>query len=288
MTKLLIVADIEDKCAATPRGLALAEEMDLQPEVVAFTYADIKRLRVDKPQADQIKKQLLAERKATVEARIARYVSDSTKVKCHVVWAEDIHKWICKRAEGDYAAVVKSRHSSASLAHIPTDWHLLRTCPAPVLLVGKKKAKKASPIVATVDLDATSRVKQRLNVDVVFEARHYAEIFDTELVVLCVVEVPALLADLDLVDARSWAQKREQELQSGMRELAEATGLPESAFVFKRGPTAKTIVSEASRLKAQLVVMGTVGRRGVSAQVIGNTAEQVLQLLKIDTLTIKP
>jgi universal stress protein E len=51
---------------------------------------------------------------------------------------------------------------------------------------------------------------------------------------------------------------------------------------------AKTIVSEAAELKAQLVVMGTVGRRGVRAQVLGNTAEEALQLLKTDTLTLKP
>jgi universal stress protein E len=34
--------------------------------------------------------------------------------------------------------------------------------------------------------------------------------------------------------------------------------------------------------------MGTVGRRGVRAQVLGNTAEEALQLLKTDTLTLKP
>ena len=44
----------------------------------------------------------------------------------------------------------------------------------------------------------------------------------------------------------------------------------------------------AAELKAQLVVMGTVGRRGVRAQVLGNTAEEALQLLKTDTLTLKP
>jgi universal stress protein E len=51
---------------------------------------------------------------------------------------------------------------------------------------------------------------------------------------------------------------------------------------------AKTIVSEAADKKAQLVVMGTVGRRGVRAQVLGNTAEEVLGLLRADTLTLKP
>ena len=39
---------------------------------------------------------------------------------------------------------------------------------------------------------------------------------------------------------------------------------------------------------AQIVVMGTVGRKGVKARLIGNTAEKVLAHLKTDVLAIKP
>ena len=110
----------------------------------------------------------------------------------------------------------------------------------------------------------------------------------TDLAVLCVIDVPTLLADLDLVDPRSYAKARKEELQPALKKLAEQTGLPLSCFHLKRGPVAKTIVSEAADKKAQLVVMGTVGRRGVRAQVLGNTAEGVLNLLRTDTLTLKP
>ena len=288
MNKLLIIADIEDACAAIPRGLALAKEMDLEPEVVAFTWTNIRRLKVDTAASAAIKKQLIAERKSTVDARIAKYAGDENNVKRQVVWAEDIHEWIIKRATADYAAVVKSRHQSKSLGHTPTDWHLLRECPVPVLLVGKKKWKKSAPILASVDLDAVSTTKQKLNVDVILEARHYAEIFNTQLHVLCVIDVPAVLAELDIVDAKSYAKKRQLELEPQVLALAKKTGLPRAAFKMKRGPVAKTICSEANALKAQLLVMGTVGRKGLKAKIVGNTAESVLQLLNSDTLTIKP
>ena len=100
--------------------------------------------------------------------------------------------------------------------------------------------------------------------------------------------MPTLLVDLDLIDAKAYAKERIKELQPALTALAKKTGLPLSKFQLKRGPVAKTIVSEAAELKAQLVVMGTVGRRGVRAQVLGNTAEEALQLLKTDTLTLKP
>lgn len=288
MSKALIIADLEDNCAATPRGLHLAGEMDLQPEVVAFTYTDLKRLKVDAGTATKIKQQMLAERRATVESRIEAIAGINHGVKIHTVWAEDIHSWIIKRAAGDYDVVVKSRHRSESFGHVSTDWHLLRDCPAPVLLVGKKKWKRGAPIVATVDLEATSKAKQKLNVDVIREARHYAEILDTPLQILCVVDVPAMLAELDLIDPHTWAKQRVEELKPVMEKLAETTGLPKSSFRFKRGPVAKTIVSEAADARAQLVVMGTVGRKGVKGKLMGNTAEATLGLLKTDVLALKP
>lgn len=288
MSKLLIVADIENKCAATARGLALATEMDLEPEVVAFTYTDLKRLKVDTDTAANIKKQLLSERKASLEARVASIAGDKHGIRIQVVWAEDIHSWIIKRAAKDCDVVVKSRHKSESLGHTSTDWHLLRECPVPVLLVSKKRWKRRSTVMATVDLGTTTKVKQKLNRDVVLTARHYAEILGTDLKVLCVIDVPKVLAELDLIDPRTWAEEQHKALEPKLVDFAELTGLPKSAFIFKRGPVGKTIVSEASRLNAQLVVMGTVGRRGVKAQVLGNTAEAALGLLRTDTLTLKP
>jgi universal stress protein E len=37
-----------------------------------------------------------------------------------------------------------------------------------------------------------------------------------------------------------------------------------------------------------LVVLGTVGRQGISAALIGNTAEHVIDKLNCDVLAIKP
>ena len=288
MNKLLIIADIEDTCAAIPRGLALAKEMDLQPEVLAFTWADIRRLKVDSATAAKIKKQLLDERKTTIAKRIAKYAGDESPIKYQVVWSEDIHTSILKRVTSDYVALVKSRHPSKSLGHTPTDWHLLRECPVPVLLVGKKKWQKSATIMASVDLDTASVAKQKLNVAVILEARHYAEIFNADLLVLCVIDVPVVLTELGLIDAKSYANKRRAELGPKLAALAATTGLSPDIFKLKRGPVAKTIVSEAHALKPQLLVMGTVGRKGIKAKLLGNTAESVLQLLNSDTLTLKP
>jgi nucleotide-binding universal stress UspA family protein len=48
------------------------------------------------------------------------------------------------------------------------------------------------------------------------------------------------------------------------------------------------IPSFARRVRADLVVMGTVARSGVAGAVIGNTAEKVLQRLRGSVMAIRP
>jgi universal stress protein E len=44
----------------------------------------------------------------------------------------------------------------------------------------------------------------------------------------------------------------------------------------------------ARRLRADVVVMGAVSRRGLARLLIGNTAEQALDELPCDVLVVKP
>ena len=63
--------------------------------------------------------------------------------------------------------------------------------------------------------------------------------------------------------------------------LSPSTHLPE-------GPAKKVIASLAAQLRADLVVMGTVARTGISGLIIGNTAEAILDQLTCSVLAIKP
>ena len=77
-------------------------------------------------------------------------------------------------------------------------------------------------------------------------------------------------------------------MQPQIEKLAAAHGLPEALFHCKQGPVEKVITSYAASVRAQIVVMGTVARKGVKARLLGNTAERVLRHMKTDVLAIKP
>ena len=48
------------------------------------------------------------------------------------------------------------------------------------------------------------------------------------------------------------------------------------------------IESVSNEIDAELVILGTIGRTGISAALIGNTAEHVIDRLNCDVLAIKP
>ena len=66
-----------------------------------------------------------------------------------------------------------------------------------------------------------------------------------------------------------------------MLEHAKAFNIaPENTHI-KEGLPEDVIQSVANELDAELVILGTVGRTGLSAALIGNTAEHVIDRLKL-------
>ena len=129
--------------------------------------------------------------------------------------------------------------------------------------------------------------KIELNHQIIATAKDLAQSLNAELRLICAVEIPTLLADLDLVDPIAYCKDAIEQMKPAIQELAVAHDLPDSAFRVKRGPVEKVIASDAAHQRAQLVVMGMVGRRGVKARLMGNTAEAVLRHLRTDVLALK-
>ena len=289
MGKLLVIADLKGEGIATPRGLQLADKLNIETEVVAFVHAPLGHLKVGKPELEAIKAKLLKEREVEVQRRIDRNVRHGQKVSLIVVWEKDVAAWVTRQcAKGSYEMVVKTGRRSESLAHTSTDWQLLRECPAPVVIVAEKKWSRTQPVMASLDLGTDVPVKKKLNELILERAITLAEVLGVELEIICAIEVPTLLADLDLVDPRVYVVDAKKDMEPLVSSLAKKFNLPEKSFTIKRGPVQKVITSQAAAKRAQLVVMGTVGRKGVKARLLGNTAEKVLRHLKTDVLALKP
>ena len=76
--------------------------------------------------------------------------------------------------------------------------------------------------------------------------------------------------------------------ENAMQEHAKAFNVAKENTHIKEGLPEDVIQSLANKLDAELVILGTVGRTGLSAALIGNTAEHVIDRLNCDVLALKP
>jgi len=289
MGKMLIIADQKGVGYATPRGLELARRLGYDIDVVAFIYAPLKRLKLKAPEQASVKKRLLEDREQEVQKRIDKNARDGQNVKLKVVWEKNIDNWVSRQcASGKYLAVIKTGSNTDSLVHTSTDWQLLRECPTAVLLVAAKKWHRTHPVLVTLDLSSNVATKRKLNDKVLAHGKALAQTLGVELEIITAIEIPTLLSDLDLVDPIAYVRDAMTDIQPQIDKLAAAHDIPVSAFRCKRGPVEKVITSRAAKVRAQIVVMGTVARSGVTARLLGNTAEKVLRHMKTDVLAIKP
>jgi len=283
----MIIADTEGrKQAALKRGLQLAQRMNAPVEVIGFTYEYLSELSAGVQK--QFKQELLDSKLAWLEGEVSRQAPEGLKVKTRVVWEKSVHLWVNKRcAAREYTAVIKTAHRSENFLYTSTDWHLLRSCPAPVLIEAEKKWNRARPVVASLDLETRHKSKRQLNDRIMEMAINIAEATDSELAVVYAISIPTLLKDMDIVDVDEHTLKRKKALEPVIAKLCDRYGLSRRQVHVKTGQPRKAIPSLANKLKADLIVMGTVGRKGIRGKLMGNTAEQVLQHLRTDVLAIK-
>jgi universal stress protein E len=76
--------------------------------------------------------------------------------------------------------------------------------------------------------------------------------------------------------------------QTAMNDHANTFNIPLENTHVKEGLPEDVIQSVSNKIDAELVILGTIGRTGLSAALIGNTAEHVIDRLNCDVLAIKP
>ncbi len=99
---------------------------------------------------------------------------------------------------------------------------------------------------------------------------------------------PQALIDMDIIDSREYISNKRKTVQATANAFCEEYGLDKNCVHLRAGPPEKIIPSIASKLKADVVVTGTVGRKGIKGKLMGNTVEGILSRLHTDIIAIKP
>ena len=290
MDKLLIVMDPTHKHQkALARGIELARAIGAHLEIVAFTHEHLGALPSDPVVQQRARNALIELRQRWLDQMLTLSDCSDLHVNTHTVWEKNIHQWIIEHCHPNrFTAVIKTGSRSETLLYTPTDWHLIRECPAPIMLVAEQKWNHAHPILAAVDLSSTKPVKKALNAKIIEQASILAKALGTDVHLVHALHISEVLADLEIINVAEHEQKRREALEPAITHLCNTWRLIRDQVHISTGPAHKVIPCVASKLNADMVVIGTSGKIGLKARVIGNTAERVLTHLKTDLFAIKP
>jgi len=206
--------------------------------------------------------------------------------------------------------VVKTAESGGLLDRVfgSDDMHLLRKCPCPVWLVKSESPKAYHRILAAVDVDDNYPPKElntrhQLNLQILEMASSLAL---SEFAALHIVHAWVAIAEgmmrggfMDRPNEEVTAYVKEekqqysQNLNELMNEVFDKLGLNALEYLnpqahLLKGSPHKEIPAFADKIEADLVIMGTVSRTGISGFFMGNTAESILNQLDCSILAVKP
>jgi len=225
---------------------------------------------------------------------IIEELSSEVEITSLVVWHNRPFEAIINQViEHKYDLVIKGTHQHdkfKSVVFTPTDWHILRKCPSPVLLVKEHQWPKNGNILAAVNVGSDETEHLSLNNEISQKATQLAKLIEANVhLVNSYPGTPVNIAiEIPEFDSSEYNVAMLNHHQQAMNEHAAKFDINPNNTHIEEGLPETVIEQVAQEIDAELVILGTVGRTGISAALIGNTAEHVIDQLNCDVLALKP
>jgi universal stress protein E len=292
---LVVISAKRVEHPALQRALKFAETRKIHIHLFNSIYEPVMELTdvLSSDHRKEMKRQYLADRQLYLDSLAQDLTHPNITCSTHLSWHRELHEAIEQAVEEIKPDLVIKHISADADSHnpftMPVDRHLLRYCKAPLLLVNEPQWTPG-PILAAVDPTATDDAHKALNQEIIFAANTLAALTSTNVHIINSYETPTLSPSLDLVnfDAAQMHKNAAQWHAKQMHSLVAQQGFSKDHIHVVEGAPETVIPQVAEQIQAQVVVLGTVGRTGLAAAFIGNTAERVLSKLKVEVLVLKP
>lgn len=258
-----------------------------------FSYEMTTLLSPDERTA--MRKGVISQRAAWIKEQARYYLEAGVPIEIKVVWHNRPFEAIIQEVlSGEHDLLLKMTHQHDKLEAViftPTDWHLLRKCPCPVWMVNDRPWPENGTALVAVNLASEKQYHNALNEKLIKETIGLAgHINHTEVHLIGAYPITPVNIAIELPDFDPGVYSdaiRGQHLVA-MKALRQQFCIDEKFTHVEKGLPEEVIPDLAEHLQAGIVVLGTVGRTGLSAAFLGNTAEQVVDHLRCDLLVIKP
>jgi universal stress protein E len=288
MQSILAIADpIDQEQLALAKAIDFAEKTGASIHLVCFCYDYLDVLAEDQAEFGKLKDILMSRRLDFFNKKIAEIDAKNLTIKIEVIWEKDITPWVIEHTKNvNYDLLIKTGHRSEDLFYTPTDWQLFRDSAAPVYIISNQATKKKKVVLVALDMATKLEEKKVLNKALIEAGFKLSVQVGGELHCCHAIKIPALVKDLDLIDVPAHLHRKEVEIMSRLNEFQEEYDLPETSLHVLHSNPEKSIPALARKLKADCVIIGCVGRKGIAGKLIGNTAEKVIHNLKSDLMVI--
>ena len=207
--------------------------------------------------------------------------------------SDEIVKEVIRGENNLVIAIAKGKNSKRNGSFGHTATRLLRQCPCAVWLVAPSSRPKFKHILGCVDPASVEGVDTELN-DKIFElSLSISKYHDGRFSILRAwhMDDEALLgARLQLEVTAQYAEDEERHHRNKLDtflEQHESSSDADNVHLVK-GKTEEAICAFVDASAVDLLVMGTVARKGMGGYFIGNTAEKILSQLECSLLALKP
>ena len=266
---------------------------DYEPALANPRFFASDRLRV-------LREEFLARHKAMLEQHAAPLRARGLIVTTEVRWDAAVYQGVVARVrESAPDLVVKDTHYHGLIRRTVltnTDWSLIRSCPAPLLLVKPGEWRTPPRILAAVDpghendpaltLDhELLRIAGALVRSLSGELHAVHAFFPAELIASATGMAPA-----SVIDGGTIAELVEQErgrIREALAALAREHAIAPGNLQLRQGSAVEVLCDLATELPADIVVLGAIARGRLREMLIGSTAERVLDRMPCDILVVK-
>lgn len=295
--KVLVVLDpTTEHQKALDRALELAQkqpcELTAFLSVYEFSYEMTTMLSGDEREA--MKHAVIKDRELWVQGLISAAQQQGVAIKIKVVWySRPFEAVVHAVLEEGYDLVIKGTHDHdvlKSMIFTPTDWHILRKCPCPVLLVKEHAWPAQGNIIAAINAGSEQEHHKSLNERVINTAQQMAALLDAKVhLVNAFPGTPVNIAiEIPEFNPQEYNTTMQRHHKDAVDTIATQFKIGAEQCHVLEGMPEDVIPKLARKLDAEMVLIGTIGRTGLSAAIIGNTAEHVIDRLDCDVLALKP
>jgi universal stress protein E len=279
-------------------ALELARRHEARLELLVVDYQDLHAAYFTPPTAtlQEFHDSVMAGHQAVLERHVQRAAAQGVVALAEALWGTPFHEVVLARVAATHPDLVVKH----SVYHNPiertlftgSDWHLIRDCPSPLLLVKDAARLAGRPVLVCVDPLHSHDKPAALDHQLMARAVTLAGRLDGELHALHVFSVPApvtVVGDAYIAAAALPAvDQTPSQADTAFRDLLSAHGVPAAHAHLRVGAPVRDIVAQARALDAGLVVMGAVSRRRLERWFVGSTAESVLDRLPCNVWIEKP